>query len=157
MTFKEAVEAAQHPVNGAYCPGKQAMEKRHRLLVTCADSTRLTGSIDLDTALRRHRPDDNRWDYGLGYKPANGSEQAVWVEVHSATTKEVSKVLKKLQWLKDWLNENAEQLRQLSERADKDTRYVWIASSGVHIPKHFSQAKRLAQSGLRLEGKLPLP
>ena len=157
MTFKEAVEAAQPPVNGAYCPGKQAMENRHRLLVTCADSTRLTGSIDLDTALRQHRPGDNRWDYGLGYKPANGSEQAVWVEVHSATTKEVSKVLKKLQWLKDWLNENAEQLRQLSERADRDIRYVWIASSGVHIPNHFPQARRLARSGLRLKGKLALP
>lgn len=58
MTFKKAVEAAQHPVNGAYRPGKQAMEGRRRRLVTCADSTRLTGSIDLDTALRQHRPDD---------------------------------------------------------------------------------------------------
>ena len=157
MTFKEAVEAAQHPVNGAYCPGKQAMEKKHRCLVTCVDSTRFTGSIDLDTALRHHRPGDNRWDYGLGYKPANGSEQAIWVEVHSAITSEVSKVLRKLQWLKDWLNENAEQLRQLSERADKDIRYVWIASSGVQIPKHLRQAKRLAQSGLTLKEKLELP
>ena len=77
MTFKEAVEAAQHPVNRAYRPGKQAMERKYRRLVTCADSTRLTGSIDLDTALRQHRPGDNRWDYGLGYKSANGSEQAI--------------------------------------------------------------------------------
>ena len=38
MTFKEAVEAAQPPVNGAYRPGKQAMESRHRRLVTCMDS-----------------------------------------------------------------------------------------------------------------------
>jgi len=157
MTFKKAVEAAQHPVNGAYRPGKQAMEGRRRRLVTCADSTRLTGSIDLDTALRQHRPDDHRRDYGLGYKPVDGSEQAIWVEVHSATTREVSTVLRKLQWLKDWLNENAEQLRQLSERADRDIRYVWIASSSVKIPRHLPQAKRLAQSGLSLKGKLPLP
>ena len=157
MIFKEAVEAAQPPVNGVYCPGKQAMEEKHRRLVTCVDSTRLTGSIDLDTALRQNRPGDNRWDYGLGYKPAKGSEQAVWVEVHSAKTSEVSKVLRKLQWLKDWLNRNAEQLRQLSERADRDIRYVWIASSGVHIQKHSPQARQLAQSGLRLKGKLPLP
>lgn len=79
------------------------------------------------------------------------------VEVHSATASEVSKVLRKLQWLKDWLNENAEQLRQLSQRADRDIRYVWIASSGVHIPKHPPQARRLAQSGLSLKEKLPLP
>lgn len=157
MTFKEAVEAAQHPVNGAYCPGKQAMENRHRRLVTCVDSTRLTGSVDLDTALRQHRPADNHWDYGLGYKPVNGSEQAIWVEVHSATASEVSKVLRKLQWLKGWLNENAEQLRQLSQRADRDIRYVWIAGSGVHIPRHLPQARRLAQSGLSLKEKLALP
>ncbi|SAY39277.1 hypothetical protein, partial [Candidatus Synechococcus spongiarum] len=70
MTFEEAVKAAQDLVNGAYCPGKQAMEKRHRKFVACADSKRLTGSINLDTALSKHRPGDNRWDYGLGYKPA---------------------------------------------------------------------------------------
>ena len=59
------------------------MEKKHHSRVACTDSRRLTGSIDLDTALRRDRPNDNRWGYGLGYKPANGSEQAVWIEVHS--------------------------------------------------------------------------
>ena len=53
-----------------------------------------------------------RWDYGLGYQPANGREQAVWVEVHSATTKEVSAVLRKLGWLRDWLEEHAEQLNK---------------------------------------------
>ncbi|CZB14540.1 hypothetical protein FLM9_507 [Candidatus Synechococcus spongiarum] len=55
------------------------------------------------------------------------------------------------------MNENAEQLRQLSERADKDIRYVWIASSGVKIPKHLPQRRQLAQSGLSLKGKLALP
>ena len=157
MTFKKAVEAAPHPVNGAYHPGKQAMENKDRGLVTCADSTRLTGSIDLDAALRQDMPSDCRWDYGLGYKPASGGEQAIRVEVHSATTREVSKVLKKLQWLKDWLNGNAEQLRQLSERADNDIRYVWIARSSVHILQSSRQARRLAQRGLSLKGKLPLP
>ena len=157
MTFKEAVEAAQHPVNNSYCSGKQAMENKHRHLVTCQDSKRLTGSIDLDKALEKHRPNDNRWDYGLGYKPANGGEQAIWVEVHSATTREVSKVLSKLQWLKDWLNEDAEQLRRLSDRADGNIRYVWIASSGVKIQRHSRQRKQLALSGLRLKSSLALP
>jgi len=114
------------------------------------------GGIDLDSVLRQHRPNDNRWDYGLGYKPANGSEQAVWVEVHSVKTSEVSKVLNKLQWLKNWLNENAAQLRQLSDRGDRDIRYVWIASSGVNIPQNSPQARQLAQSGLSLKKKLPL-
>lgn len=51
MTFRKAVEAAPSPVNRAYRRGKQALESRHRGLVTCADSGRLTGSIFLDAAL----------------------------------------------------------------------------------------------------------
>ena len=92
MTFREAVEDAPPPVNGAYRRGKRALENRHRGCVTCEDSRRLTGSIDLDSALTQEPGYANapRWDYGLGYRPVNGPEQAVWVEVHSATTKKVS-------------------------------------------------------------------
>ena len=156
MTFKKAVKAAPRPVRDAYCGGKQALEKRHRSLVTCEDTRRLTGSIDLDAALTRGRPNDNRWDYGLGYKPANGREQAVWVEVHSATTSEVSTVIRKLRWLKDWLEE-VDQLRKLTHRTGADIRYVWIASGKIAIPPISPQAKRLNQSGMRLRKDLPLP
>ena len=151
MTFKKAVEAAPPPVNLAYCPGKQALENRHRGLVTCTDSRRLTGSIYLDSALAQEPgyTDKPRWDYSLGYKPQNGREHAVWVEVHSATTKEVSAVLKKLQWLRDWLNSEAEQLRLMTDFAKNDIRFVWIASSSVKILQNSPQARRLSQSGIR--------
>lgn len=150
MTFKEAVEAAPSPVNSAYCQGKQALENKHRRLVTCADSRRLTGSIFLDSALAQESGYANkpRWDYGLGYKPKNGRERAIWVEVHSATTKQVSAVLNKLQWLRDWLNSEAEQLKKMTFLAKDDIRFVWIASSSVKILKHSPQARRLSQSGI---------
>lgn len=103
MNFKTAVEAAPPPVNDAYRRGLQALESRHRNLVTCENTHRLTGSIFLDSALARdpERANQPRWDYGPGYQPENGTEQAVWVEVHTATTREVTAVLNKLQWLKD--------------------------------------------------------
>ncbi len=157
MTFKKAVEATPYPVNGAYRRGKQAMENGHRSLVTCAPPGRLTGSIDLDAALRQRRPNDNRWDYGLGYKPANGRERAIWVEVHSAKTSEVTRVLRKLRWLKNWLNEEAHDLRRLTDRAGKNTRYVWIASGKNKIPGNSPEARRLNQSGLPLKKRLALP
>ena len=157
MTFSKAVKAAPPPVNGAYRLGKQAMENRHRGLVTCADPGRLRGSIDLDAALRQHRPNDNRWDYGLGHKPEKGREQAIWVEVHSATTSEVSTVLKKLQWLKDWLNGEAEDLKRLTDRSDKDIRYVWIASKGDKINRSSRQYRQLKQGGLDVKNGLALP
>ena len=155
MTFKEAVEAAPHPVREKFRFGKQALNG-HRNRVNCADSRRLTGSIDLDSALKREQPHATRWDYGLGYKPPRGREQAIWVEVHSATTGEVSKVLEKLQWLKDWLNGEAEDLKRLTDRAGEDIRYVWIASGKVRIPSHMPQARRLNQSGLPLKTRLEL-
>ena len=64
MTFEAAVEAAPHPVNAAYRRGKQALGSRHRGLVTCQNTRRLTGSVDLASALRQERPNDIRWDYG---------------------------------------------------------------------------------------------
>ena len=150
MTFRKAVEAATPPVNRAYRRGKQALENRHRAQVTCTHSRRLTGSIFLDSALAQEPgyAQKPRWDYGLGYTPENERECAVWVEVHSATTREVSTVLNKLQWLRDWLNSEAEQLRKMTFFTRDDFRFVWIASSGVNIPKNSRQARQLSQSGI---------
>ena len=150
MSFREAVEDASSPVNGAYREGIQALEHRHRRHVTCGDSRRLSGSIDLDKALARDPEHANasRWDYGIGYKPEKGPEQAVWIEVHSATTREVSAVLQKLRWLRDWLNNDAEYLLRMTNATAKDRRYVWIASAGVRIPKNSPQARQLNASGI---------
>ena len=161
MSFKRAVQAEPPPVNGAYRPGKQALENRHRNLVTCEDTRRLTGSIDLDSALARQPryASAARWDYGLGYRPpAARREQAVWIEVHSATTGEVSAVLRKLQWLRDWLNDGAGRLKRMTDRADSDIRFVWIASNGDHIPRNSPQARRLSKSAIqRPRRRLSLP
>ena len=150
MSFKEAVLDAPSPVDKAYNIGKQALKGEHRKLVHCAETRRITGSIDLDTALAKlpefaHQP---RWDYGLGYQPTDGREQAVWVEVHSATTKEVSAVLRKLEWLRNWLEEHAEQLNRLTRLAKSDIRFVWIASKGVKITPNSPQARQLNKSGI---------
>jgi len=149
MTFKAAVEAAPAPVNHAYKPGKQALENRHRSKVDCADPRRLTGSLDLDKALAREAGYANqpRWDYGIGYRSENGAERAVWVEVHSATTGEVSKVLSKLKWLRNWLTDEAEQLQRLTIAAGGPT-FVWVASQGIQIPPNSPQARRLSKSAL---------
>ena len=153
MSFKKAVQAEPPPVNGAYRTGTQALERKHRKLVTCEDPRRLTGSIYLDKALERESDYANaaRWDYGLGYRPAAGRpEQAVWIEVHSATTKEVTAVLKKLNWLRGWLNDGAGCLKRMTDRGgDRDNRFVWIASGRVDIPPHTRQARQLSQEAIQ--------
>ena len=161
MSFEKAVQAEPPPVSGAYRPGKQALENRHRNLVTCEDPRRLTGSIDLNSALARQPGYANaaRWDYGLGYRPpAKRQEQAVWIEVHAATTGEVAAVLRKLQWLRDWLNDGAGRLKRMTDRAGSDIRFVWIASARVNIPPNSPQVRRLSQSAIqRPRPRLSLP
>ena len=153
MSFKKAVQAESPPVRDAYCAGKQALKREHRGLVTCEDSRLLTGSIDLDSALEREPGYANaaRWDYGLGYRPAAGRrEQAVWIEVHSATTREVTAVLNKLRWLQDWLNAGAGCLKRMTDRGgDRDNRFVWIASAGNNIPPNSRHARRLSRSAIK--------
>ena len=152
MSFEKAVRAEPLPVKCAYHPGTQALANRHRRLVTCEDPRRLTGSIDLDSALARQPryASAARWDYGLGYRPPAGKrEQAVWIEVHSATTGEVSAVLGKLQWLQDWLNDGAGRLKRMTDRAAPDIRFVWIASNGDHIPRTSPQFRRLSRSAIQ--------
>ena len=117
MAFRNAFSAARPPLDHEYNVGKRALERRHGILVVCNDPTRLTGSIFLNFALAQfpEHAQAPRWDYGLGYKPqANAEEQAVWIEVHSATTREVGAVLRKLKWLQDWLNSDAVQLKQMT-------------------------------------------
>ncbi len=156
MTFREAVEATSAPVKGAFRKGIQALDDRDRKRVDCTDPNRLTGSINLDKALEREPKHANasRWDYGLGYSPKNGPEKVVWVEVHSANTDEVSAVIKKLDWLRDWLNgEDATKLKLMTNAAAGDLRFVWIARGSVKILKNSPQARRLSRSGIRLVGR----
>ena len=154
MSF--TVQAEPPPVNGVYRTGKQALENRRRELVTCKDPRRLTGSINPDSVLARQPDHANatRWDYGLGYRPTRkGREQAIWIEVHSATTGEVSAVLRKLQWLQDWSNNRAGCLKRMTDHADSNNRFVWIASVGVNISPNSPQARRLSQSAIRRSRK----
>lgn len=149
MRFREAVIRTPQLGTDAYRPGKQALGK-HGSRVVCRsgeESRRFTGSVNLDEALRDVYPNAPRWDYGLGVRTGRTPEIAVWIEVHPAYTSEVEAVLNKLEWLKNWLRENAEFLWELTCRNPKQA-YFWLASGGVHIPKTSPQARRLSQMGM---------
>ena len=150
--FRRAVEAAAAPVNEAWRPRLQALQGDHRRKVSCADAGRLTGSIDLDAALRPVPRYANapRWDYGVGYRPPSGAERAVWIEVHKAETGEVTPVLAKLQQLRDWLTREGGDLRRMTDRGDTDKRYFWLATDNIRIPRNSPQRRKLNQRGLTL-------
>lgn len=131
---------------GVFRDGLQALEKKDRKdRIVCEDSRQLiVGSVYLDDAV-----EGGRWDYGIGVRRRQGKEEVLWVEVHSAATKNVSEVLAKLTWLKEWLRAKAPGLRKLTA-ADG---YVWIATDRVDILPNSRQARLLREAGLAMPRK----
>lgn len=142
MTFREAVQATPS-VRSAYRPGLQALSDSDAARIRAANSGRLTGSLNLDSALLAAQPNAPRWDYGIGFRRSR-QEEALWVEVHPASSTSVNKMLEKLAWLRQWLEDDAPSLEKLTQGG-----FYWIATDGrVAISAHSQQARRLAKAGL---------
>lgn len=134
--FQVAV-AATKDVSGCYKDGLKAFEKDHSHKIIC-DQSKVEGSLFIDQCLAK-KDHGNRWDYAFGY---NG--KVYFVEVHSAVTSEVKVVLKKLQWLKDWLNSKAPELNKRKATGC----YHWLQSGKFDIPPHMPQYKHAQQNGI---------
>ncbi len=145
-TFKQAVEETEEIKNG-YQNGLKALGN-YSNKVELGDTKKCEGSVAIDDCTESLYPQENRWDYVFGYKG-----DAYFVEVHSAHTSEVSVVLKKLQWLKDWLNSKAPKIKKLQA---KDKAFIWIQTNGNHILPKSSQNRLLAEKGLKPVSKLIL-
>ena len=101
MTFQQAVVQTTDLGASAFRYGLHALGNDSSK-VQFASTRSLVGSVALDNALQARYPNDPRWDYGIGLKKS-ARESAVWIEVHPASTSEVTTVLNKLRWLKNWL------------------------------------------------------
>lgn len=142
--FQIAVEGTDE-ISKAYHKGFQAIKNCDRDKIIAEDSQKIDGSVDIDNAVKRLYPNDNRWDYAVGY---NG--KVCYVEVHPAYTGEVEKIAQKLLWLKEWLNDKAPLLSSLPKAK---TPYVWLSTNGVHIIPQSRQYKRLSTLGIKLASK----
>lgn len=147
LTFKEAVESTEE-VNKCYQSGLKALGK-YSVKVALQDTTKCEGSIDIDEGVTQKYPNDNRWDYAFSYK-----SEVFFVEVHSANTGEVSVVLKKLQWLKDWLVRSAPEINKM--KAKNQTPFFWVQSGNFNIPNNSAQFRIAATKGIKPIPKLIL-
>lgn len=148
LSFKEAVEQTPE-VQNCFMYGLKALGK-DSAKIELVGKSKCGGSLFIDECLNNKKmySDENRWDYALEY----GGE-VYFVEVHSANTGQVGKVLKKLQWLKDWLQQKAPEIGKL--RANQP--YFWIQSSKYAIPKHMPQYRQAVQASILPVPKLVLP
>ncbi|MBR4298722.1 MAG: hypothetical protein IKT59_03310 [Bacteroidales bacterium] len=140
-SFQKAVEKTTG-ISSGYRPGVHALKKSDRSTIVVADTRLLDGSVDIDTAVQEKYPNENRWDYAIGY-----SGKVCYVEVHPAYTSEVSVVENKLKWLKTWLKEKAPLLDAIPKAIPA---FVWAQTGKGAILPQSSQAKRLATLGIKV-------
>ena len=148
MDFKDAIDATPH-LQGKWRVGLGALraEDRPHLQPEDTSTSRLCGSVDVDAALQATHPNANRWDFAIGYRHANRSDEFVyWVETHTGSDGQISKMLKKLDWLKTWLKGDGKAL------AAFDRSFVWAPSGATSFTKGAIQVKILATKGLHYAG-----
>jgi hypothetical protein len=109
-TFKQAVEDTPE-IKDCYQNGLKALGK-YSNKIELSDTTKCEGSVEIDECVKYIYPQENRWDYTFSYRG-----EVYFIEVHSADTSEVKVVLKKLQWLKDWLNSKAPELDKIKAKS----------------------------------------
>jgi hypothetical protein len=148
--FKQAIEETEE-VRLCYKEGKLAIPNSERNKVELDDPRKCGGSLFIDQCLidQGLYPNANRWDYAIDYKG-----EVFFFEVHTANTGEVSTVLNKLAWLKDWLHQKAPEINAL--KAKTKTPFYWVQSNGYHILRNSSQEREVIQKGLKPVSKLVL-
>lgn len=146
MKFKKAVEDTPHLKN-AYCQGLQALRAEDKPHIEVEDTRSLGGSVDVDTALMKVEPHANRWDFAIAYNHTNRNEEFVyWTELHTASDSQVKVVIKKAQWLLNWLKNGGTKLGKF----ERDI--LWISSGATTFNLTGYQQKQMAAAGLRHVG-----
>ncbi|NLE58871.1 MAG: hypothetical protein GX616_10955 [Planctomycetes bacterium] len=146
MSFQNDVEQTAG-LEHAYQPGKQALRPADQKKVDAVAPRRLAGSVDIDEALGSLRPNENRWDYVVGWATKEKSEFLYWIEVHSASgTGAVDEILEKLAWLRRWLGGDGNRLSKYERKI------VWIASGKSAFQQNSPQLKRLVAAGVYFAG-----
>jgi hypothetical protein len=148
MTFQEAVESVA-PIAASFSAGLQGLLANDRKWVAISDTRQLRGSVNLDAALRESRPNEQRWDYGIGLPAEDDADHALWVEVHSANALHIDAVVGKRRWLRQWLAAEAPALKQITPPQN----YVWLATGSVALPRNSPQRKRLAVEGIQFRSQ----
>ena len=148
MKFRDAV-ASTAEIADDLRDGLDALTKAHKSSIVAPDAKRVTGSVDIDAALRSAYPNATRWDYAIGYRINSKDDKAFFVECHRAKVDEVPRVLQKKQWLQDWMR--SKPMDRLRPR-----RFVWVSAGGIKIPTNSPHRRTLNMQGLQLVRRLKL-
>lgn len=143
MSFASDCDAVPE-LAGASKRGLRALNAQDVAHVSKRRATKLSTSVDIDTACKASQPTAARWDYGVAQR--QGTREIVhWIEVHPAGGgNNVSQMQNKLNWLRGWLHGKP--------LANYERQVVWVASGKSAFNARDPQLKALAQAGLRFAG-----
>jgi hypothetical protein len=145
-TFKKTVKAIPH-LQDYWQTGLQALRAEDKVHVQVDEPRKLRGSVDIDKANIVSDPNGNRWDFAIAYMHTNRKTEVIyWVELHTASDSEVKVVIKKAQWLLNWLRTTGKAL------ACFERDIVWVSSGPTSFTLSSPQKKQMAQIGLQHVG-----
>jgi len=146
-TFKQVVLITED-IKECYQKGLQGLRENKNKIVL-QNPLECGGSVEIDECTLKKYPNSNRWDYVFDYKG-----EVFFMEVHSANTGEVRTVLRKFQWLIDWLSKNAPELNNLKSK--NKPAFYWVQSGGYNILKNSPQERVIVQKGLKPVSRIVL-
>ncbi|WP_308770133.1 hypothetical protein [uncultured Bacteroides sp.] len=146
LTFRQAVENTPEIKNGFH-NGLQALGANAKQ-VSATDTKKLEGSVDIDECTKALYPNDARWDYAIGYEG-----KVYFLEIHPASTSNVKDMIKKAEWLTNWLMKKAPSLKSLTA----NNTFYWKASGRQDILPRSPQYRKLIQSRIQLVSNFRLP
>lgn len=146
MTDIVSMRLKESCYSNSYQPGKGAIKGKYREKIRVNNPKNLKGSMDIDETCKGSEPNSPRWDY-LVVILKNNFENLALIEIHGATKPgNVDEVIKKKQWLIQWLNQ--------AKLTDFKRKFIWVAADGVSISPQSRYAKKLAESGISMPRKV---
>lgn len=143
MSLVDDVNATAH-LEGALCLGLGALRQFDRQHISKNKSTKLSGSVDIEKALKPSQPQAHTWDYLVGVHE-NNRTRIHWIEVHPASsTGNIAEVEAKMSWLMNWM--------KATPLAQYPRSVVWIASGKSVFNSRNLGLKKMASRGLRFAG-----
>lgn len=139
--LEKAVNATPD-VKGSFHRGLGALSASDKTKIHVPDTSKLTGSLDIDSTTKNLYPEDNRWDYAIEY-----DNETFFIEIHPGSTGEVSKVIAKLSWLKEWLKTKAPEINNI--KAKNKAAYHWVYTNKYSILPNSKYALMLSKNGIK--------
>jgi hypothetical protein len=123
--------------------GMGAFIAADRNLIVLDQRQRIGDSLDLDRAMRRNFPNENRWDYVFSVSDA---KKLLALEPHSAKDGEIRVVIAKKR-------NAATELRRHLKPQHRVSEWLWVSHGRTSFSKTEKARRQLAQEGIRYVGR----